>query len=129
VFALGGPFPLGKRRPELIYFSSPFNEQVEFVSICTTLSEEVITVGLEALALAARIFVTDLSWSFDNKTGSLLGSAGIAKKLDVFLTTNGAFNAAFVLLSVRNVTVCGSATFAGLYQHTVCPWLIRICFG
>jgi hypothetical protein len=61
------------------------------------LSEEVITVGLETLALAARIFVTDLFWSFGNKTGSLLEPGGVAKKLDVFLTTNGALNAAFVL--------------------------------
>src|SRR5206468_13048331 len=95
-----------------------------------TLPVESITPGFDALAFDADMMVMEGFLLFGgNNTGWLLEPGGIDTKLDEFLTANCALNGAFVLLSVTKVTVCGTPTFAALYQLTIWPGPICICLG
>ena len=84
-----------------------------------TLSEESITTGLNVLAFnAIMVFVP---FGPGKTIGSLLELGGELENVVVFETNKGETTPAMVLLSITNVTVCGSPTSVGLYQFTACP--------
>jgi hypothetical protein len=83
---------------------------------------ESITVGLNVLAFKAMmVFVPSL---LGNNIGALLDPGGKGMNLVVFETSSGETTRVFLVLSIINVSVCGSPILVGLFHVILCPAFI-----